>query len=499
MRALRFVALLLVCAGGLTAQTPPGDPRMVGQWSPVQKWPFVAIHATLLPDGKIIGWSRKDGVTVLDTYVGDPKTGQFTKILNRYVQPFCGGQTFLPDGRLLVAGGHDKWDFWGAIETTIFDYRTNQWSRSQNMNAGRWYPTTSPLANGDVVVISGFLPPQDRPEGSTGINGLPQVWSNGVWRDLNGAFDTFIDLYPRIVLAPDGRIFMAGPRPESRWLDTSGQGAWKDGPKTISSDVRDYGSVVPYAPGKVLTVGGADPPVATAETIDLNEQDPQWKATGSMANRRRQMNATILADGTVLATGGSSGHGFNNTTTPVFDAELWDPATGKWTTMARASVIRVYHAISLLLPDATVLDAGGGLPPWGDPPPKVPPGAPPGTIYEPGPFHADAQIYSPPYLFKGNRPAISSAPSKVKYGETFTVTTPDAGSIESVTWIRPGSVTHAFDESQRFMRLAFKTYDGKLSVTAPDRDTISPPGPYMLFILNRAGVPSVAKFVFISK
>jgi len=499
MRISRFVALLLICANGLPAQTPPSDPSVVGKWSPVQKWPFVAIHAALLPNGKIVGWARKDGVAMLDTYAGDPKTGQFTKILNQYEQPFCAGQTFLPDGRLLVAGGHDKWDNWGAIETTIFDYRTNTWSRSRNMNAGRWYPTTSPLANGDVVVISGSMPPGKRPEGSNGINGMPQVWSNGMWRDLKGPFDQFLELYPRIVLGPDGRIFMAGPRSLSRWLDTSGDGAWEDGPKTISSRVRDYGSVVPYAPGKVLTVGGADPPLATAETIDLNEKDPQWKATGSMANRRRQMNATILADGTVLATGGSSGSGFNNTTTPVFDAELWDPATGKWTTMAKASVIRVYHSISLLLPDATVLNAGGGLPPWGDPPPKVLPDAPPGTSYERGPFHDNAQIYSPPYLFKGARPTISSAPSKVKYGETFTVATPDAESIGSVTWIHPGAVTHAFDESQRFVRLDFKLYDGKLSVTAPDRDTISPPGPYMLFLLNRDGVPSVAKWVTITK
>jgi galactose oxidase len=496
VRITRLVALLLVCA---SVQAQTSDPKSVGQWSPVKRWPFVAIHAALMPDGRIIGWSREDGVTKLETYVGDPKTGVFTKILNEYVQPFCAGQTFLPNGTLLVAGGHDRWDGYGAIQTTLFDYRTNKWSKSANMNAGRWYPTTSPLANGDVVVISGSMPPGKRPEGSNGINGLPQVWSNGAWRDLKDAYDQFIDLYPRIVLGPDGRIFMAGPRAVSRWLDTSGDGSWEDGPKTISSKVRDYGSVVPYAPGKVLTIGGADPPLATAETIDLNDSDPKWKATGSMANRRRQMNATILADGTVLATGGSSGRGFNNTTTPVFDAELWDPETGSWTTMAKSSVIRVYHSISLLLPDATVLNAGGGLPPWGDPPPKVLPDAPPRTSYEPGPYHNNAQIYSPPYLFKGSRPVIGSAPKKVRYGETFTVATPDAANVANVTWIRPGAVTHAFDESQRFMRLKFTANEGALSVTAPDRGTISPPGPYMLFILNRDGVPSVAKFVFISK
>ena len=171
-----------------------------------------------------------------------------------------------------------------------------------------------------------------------------------------------------------------GPAQASAWLDTAGAGQWEVGPNS-SVTSRDYGSAVMYEPGKVLIVGGGAP-VNTAEVIDLNVANPPWKRTGSMAFRRRQMNATILADGTVLATGGSSGSGFNNTNTPVYDAELWNPATGKWTTMAKASVIRVYHSTSVLLPDATVLNAGGGLPPWGDPPPQPKPGAPPGTSYE---------------------------------------------------------------------------------------------------------------------
>ena len=493
MRISRFVFLLVLCAASLHA----ADPRVAGKWSPVKVWPFVATHAALLPDGKIISWARKDGATQLQTWVGNPKTGVFTKVLNRYEQPFCAGHTFLADGSLLVAGGHHMWDGWGAIESTIFDYRTKKWTKSADMNAGRWYPTTSPLSNGDVVVVSGRMPPSQTPPKANGINPLPQVWSGGHWRDLTGATNENLPLYPRIVLAPDGRIFMAGPVAESAWLDTSGTGAWIPGP-TSSVANRDYGSVVIYEPGKVLTVGGARPPVSSAEVIDLNEEKPEWKATGSMSVARRQMNATILADGTVLATGGSYGPGFSDDDKPVYAAELWDPATGTWTTMAKASVIRTYHSVSLLLPDATVLSAGGGLPPWGMHPPEPLPGAPPDTSYEPpGRYHNSAQIYSPPYLFKGARPRIGRAPKKVGYGETFTVTTPDAAKIAAVTWIRLGAVTHAFDESQRFVRLKFSVGGRKLSVTSPDRAAISPPGPYMLFLLNKRGVPSVAKIVMI--
>ncbi|HSY50693.1 MAG TPA: galactose oxidase-like domain-containing protein [Thermoanaerobaculia bacterium] len=492
MRISRFVVLLLMCAAVLSAQAPPGGEKSVaGEWSAVHKWPFVAIHAALLPNGHIVGWARKDGVTEIETYTGDPKTGVFTKVLNPYVQVFCAGQTFLPDGTLLVAGGHDKFDGWGAIQTTLFDYRTNKWTKSANMNAGRWYPTTSPLSNGDVVVVSGLMPPHDRPEGSNGVNGLPQVWSKGTWRDLTGAYNPFIELYPWLLLAPDGTVFMAGPAPNSSSLNTAGQGAWTNGKTTKSGRVRDYGSAVMYEPGKVLIVGGSDPPLKSAETFDLNKSGAEWELTGSMTFARRQMNATILADGTVLATGGTSGRGFNNTNTPVHEAELWDPATGKWTTLAKAAVPRLYHSIALLLPDATVLNAGGGLPPWGVPPP--------GPNYEAGPFYADAQIFSPPYLFRGARPTITSAPASVKYGETFNIVTPDAANIAKVSFVRPGAVTHAFDESQRFIPVVPTVSDGKVTVTAPDRDTIAPPGPYMLFILSRAGVPSVAKFVTIGR
>jgi hypothetical protein len=493
VRIPRLVVLLLAFASVAQA----ADPAIAGKWSPVKRWPFVATHASLLPNGKIVAWARKDGVTKLDTWIGNPSTGVFIKVLNPYVQPFCGGQTFLPDGTLLTAGGHDKWDGWGAVQSTIFNYQTNKWTKSADMNAGRWYPTTSPLRNGDVVVVSGRMPPAQTPDGANGINPLPQVWSGGHWRDLTGATNENLPLYPRIVLAPDGRIFMAGPAADSAWLDTSGAGKWIAGPASSVTN-RDYGSVVLYEPGKVLTVGGGRPPVSSAEVIDLNDEKPVWKKVDSMTVARRQMNATILADGTVLATGGSYGPGFSDDDKPVYVAELWNPATGKWSTMAKASVIRTYHSISLLLPDARLLNAGGGLPPWGMHPPKVLPGAPPGTSYDPpGPYHNSAQIYSPPYLFKGARPAIRRAPKKVAYGQTFTVETRDASRIAAVTWIRPGAVTHAFDMSQRFMRLKFIAHAHTLKVTAPDSDSISPPGPYMLFLLNRKGVPSVAKMVFI--
>ena len=157
-------------------------------------------------------------------------------------------------------------------------------------------------------------------------------------------------------------------------------------------------------------------------------------------------------------------------------AELWNPGTGKWTPMASSSVSRVYHSTSLLLRDGRVLHTGSG--------------DASGAI-----DHRNGEIFSPPYLFRGTRPQISSGPTTVNYGEKFLVGTPTPSSIARVTWIRLGSVSHAFDMNQRFQELSFSRVTGGLNVVAPSDPNLSPPGYYLLFILSGTGVPSIAKIV----
>src|SRR5439155_8769185 len=114
----------------------------------------------------------------------------------------------------------------------------------------------------------------------------------------------------------------------------------------------DYGSAVMYLPGKILYAGGGNnPPTNTAEIIDLNQPNPTWANTGSMAYARRQMNATLLPTGDVLVTGGTSASGFNNAAGAVHAAERWSPARGEWATLANHALIRMYHSTYLLRPD----------------------------------------------------------------------------------------------------------------------------------------------------
>src|SRR3954467_15735131 len=163
-----------------------------------------------------------------------------------------------------------------------------------------------------------------------------------------------LPLYPWMDVAPDGRAFYSGPDQTLRKLDTSGTGAWQTfGPR--DSINRDYGGHAIYGVGKMLVAGGG-PSTTDARVVDFNGGTPQVTATSPMAFGRRQHNLTVLADGSVLATGGnSSGASLVDLHNRVYAAELWSPATGQGKPLAAMQVTRQYHSTALLLPDGRVL------------------------------------------------------------------------------------------------------------------------------------------------
>ncbi|GEM_PF-958178 len=448
------------------------NPAIAGEWSAVLPLPAVPIHATLLPNRQVMFWARDDARLDSDTFVWNMETNQVTTIVNPYTHLFCAGHSLLPDGRLIATGGHHIDAFRGEPHTNFFDFKTNSWTPGPLMNAGRWYPTNTTLANGEVLVVAGTDINQDN-------NPLPQVFQlNGTYRSLTTA-ELGMPLYPFMTLAPDGKVFNAGPEQDTRFLNTTGTGAWTPGPRS-NFGFRSYGSAALYDIGKLMLVGGGEtPPTNTAEIIDLTAANPEWRYTGAMQYARRQHNATVLPDGNVLVTGGTSSPGFNDPSDSVFEAEMWNPVSGQWTTMASHAERRLYHSLAMLLPDGRVLSAGGGLPAAG------------GTDYD----HNNAEIYSPPYLFKGARPSITVAPDEIALGSAFKLKTPEFATISKVSLIRLASVTHSYDMEQRFIPLAFQKGGGSLTVSMPANAAVCPPGYYMLFILNQQGVPSVAKIV----
>jgi hypothetical protein len=197
-----------------------------------------------------------------------------------------------------------------------------------------------------------------------------------------------------------------------------------------------------------------------------------------MSQARIEMNAVILPNGKVLAVGGSVND--EDTSTASLNADLYDPSSNTFSSAGANAYPRLYHSVALLLPNATVWLAGGN-------PSR-------------GTYVQQMEIYKPGYLFNSDgtsatRPSITGAPGAVGYGDTFTVTTPDAANISSVILVRDGSVTHAFGMDQREVALPFTAGSGALTVTSPPNGNVAPPGYYMLFLLNQAGVPSVASFV----
>jgi hypothetical protein len=434
-------------------------------------WPLVAVHSALLNTGEILTWDAwETGKVTARTW--NPNTQSMT-----YVpvdsQIFCAGQSFLADGRLFIAGGHNGGEV-GLRDSNIFETAAKAWLPATAMNVARWYPSATTLGDGRAVVLSGNITP-------TSWADTPGVYDpfTNTWTSLAvSTSDIREDEYPLSYTLPSGKVFVIGPSTgRTRILDVSAQ-TWTNA--NIGTSPVLNGTAVMYRPGKFLFAGGGDvdnagPSQPTAAVVDMNQATPAWRQTAPMAYGRYMHNLVILADGTVLSVGGAT-TADQATRLGVLAAELWDPATETWTTAAAERDPRMYHSTALLLPDGRVLVAGGGR--WS-------------TAID----YRTAELYSPPYLFKGPRPMITSAPTFTTYGSPMTIGTPDAANITSVAYVRMASVTHRLNTDQNYIQANFtRTPDG-LVVQSPADANSAPPGYYMLFIVNANGVPSVAKIV----
>jgi hypothetical protein len=198
-----------------------------------------------------------------------------------------------------------------------------------------------------------------------------------------------------------------------------------------------------------------------------------------MNHRRTYHSFTVLPDGNVLVTGGGPTTAATDTTNAILAAEMWSPVTETFTTLASMHAPRLYHSEALLMPDGRVLVSGGGR-------------------FDEATLPTDqfsGEFYSPPYLFKGPRPLIASAPATVHYGQAFSVGTPDASRIASVSMVRLGAATHGVNMAQHYVPLSFTGGSGQLMINGPVNGNFAPPGYYMLFLVDTNGVPSVAAIV----
>ena len=457
----------------------PNDPSIVGQWSPtIVPLPTVAVNLNLLHTGQALFWAGDFSSAANYGELWNPANNAITDVPNPFSNIFCSANVHLADGKLLVAGGHDKANgTLGIADSNTFDPVTQTWQHLPDMAFRRWYPTLTMLGDGKAIVLGGSE------NNESVFVETPEIFDPvaKTWTRLNSG-KMSIGQYPMVYLLADGRLLQSGTTEAptvTRTFNVATQ-TWT----TIEPQMLDAGSSVMYLPGRILKSGSSsnngDTPnadsTATSYVLNMNDATPVWRQTQSMANSRTFHNLTSLADGTVLVTSGSRKKSETNLTTGVLQAELWSPDTETWTSMAPAQKARIYHSTAILLPDARVAVSGSGN-------------------IAGGTDQTNLEIYSPPYLFKGARPTITSVPTQVKYGTPFVVQTPDGAGIKAVNLIRPGAATHNFDEDQRFVPVTFSVVAGGIQVTPPSNPNLVPPGYYMVFLINNAGVPSVAKFV----
>jgi hypothetical protein len=474
--------VLAVAIAGLSTRVV-AQAGLRGQWRTLPfLMPINPVHLALLHTGEVLVVAGSGNVATETNFraaVWDPLGSTIVTQALAW-DMFCNGMVVLPDGRAFINGGNLQYDpFHGEPRNAVYDPATGLFSDVENMAHGRWYPTTTVLGDGRVMTFSGLSE-------TGGTNTAVEIYTAGTGWSPEYAAGWTPPLYPRMHLISDGRVFYSGSGRGSRIFNPTTH-AWSAVVATTNySGTRTYGTSVllPLTPAngyksRVMIFGGGNPATATTEIIDLSQPTPAWQFGPSMSQPRIEMNATILPNGKVLALGGSTND--EDAATASLNADLYDPTTNTFSSAGANVYPRLYHSGSLLLPDATVMLAGGN-------PVR-------------GSYEQHIEIYSPAYLFNGDgtlasRPIVTGVtPGPIGYGGAFQVQTPDALNIASVVLVRPGAPTHAFDMDQRLVGLSYTTGSGVLNVTAPPNGNIAPPGYYMLFVLNSTGVPSVAAFV----
>ena len=527
----------------------PSDRAILGEFAPVKNLPITPVHMSVLPDERILFWGRDrfinpDGQTVREetgrseAYVWNTATDEPVAVPNLTTNLFCSGHSFLPDGRLLVSGGHrDSFsDGDGEPHINIFDFRSSSWVRTnEDMNKGRWYPYNVTIGSGKTLILSGTYFTTPGSPASQVINIKPQYYNpgNGCLENLNDAPSQFFTAYPYLHLRPDGQVlqiqspipFRTDDRRSRLFNPANPPGTNQPWPNFASTnEAHGLGSAVLFDSGKkVLVVGGFTPaggrPNNQVEYVDL-QTGVSWTKLAPMNFKRSYHTATILPDGKVLVTGGVSCPGGNNidcVDRAPMNAEMWNapafnenqPTSLRWRTLARYSEVRAYHSLAVLLPDGRVLVGGGGRPgAVGEYYPNTP-NCPVITDFSDANAkifgHSNVEIYSPPYLFDSNgnpavRPVITSAPTSISYGQTYFLGTSGATGDVKVSLVRLASVTHGFNQDQRQMFLGeqpeppLQIVSFGINITLPNDSNRFPPGYYMLFVLNN-GVPSMAKIL----
>jgi hypothetical protein len=475
--------------------------------------PVRAIHAVLLNNGDVlmIAGSGNDpnafAAGTFESAVYNPTTGSFT-VIPTPSDMFCAGHVQLPNGEVLIIGGNKAYPdsagthgYEGLNTSYLFNPATMSYVQVNNLNDGHWYPSATELGNGDVLSFGGL-----RPDSTGSVTSEYFSYAQMKWLPTNQVHQTwsFWGLYPGMILMQNGDLFYTGAHVFGNNI-TPDASIYNYATGTISAvsglqnpNMTDQAMSVLLPPAQnqeVLTAGGGNidttnPAVRTTDLINLSAATPTYTPgpllptgtlTGGVAEpstEGKMYDSLVdMPNGKVLETGG----GLIDREEPVYEASIYDPIANTFSQVASDPVPRTYHSSAFLLPDGRVMAVGNN----------------PGD----GSFDMRVSVYTPPYLYNGARPQVTSvAGTQWGYGSTQRITVDSVnGAVTSAELIRPAAVTHSSDPNQRFVDLPITVNsDGSLGLNVTNNDNIAPPGWYMLFVQNAAGVPSIAQWVHLS-
>jgi hypothetical protein len=513
-----------------------GPASEVGEWDPSATVTFgvVAIHAAMLPTGKVLIFSYPKDPLENSTrvYLWDPENDPEGTNMERKDPPlwldpkdgqmkaaniWCAGQTFTADGELVVFGGNLEFpdpnatpatDYKGLNKVYTFNPFDETWTEQPDMQHGRWYPTGVRIPDGRIPILSGWdesgldVMNEDVEifNPSSTIGGVGSVGLIGHTGDT-GEPPTG-EYYPHMFSMPSGKTLVVGPDQFNTWfMNTPTSNSFTWAAVQPLDQRRLWGTAVlmptetPGVSSKVMVLGGTNESTIhstnTTAVFDENSAGAGWQSAPSNVIGRGHANTVLLPDGSMVEVGGGVGSdatlaGYNEASKQFAanpdqrQIELWDPTTKQWRLGPAQAEARAYHSTALLLPDGRVMSAGDDYNGAGGP--------------NTGIQSDTAEIYEPPYLHKGPRPSITSVQQTIGFGNDFAVQTPD-NNVTKATLMAPSAVTHAVDMNQRFVALQVSRHDHCVQLKAPANGRVAPPGWYMLFLLNDQGVPSKAKWV----
>ena len=411
------------------------------------------VHAALLHTGRVLFitadettllWNPDD--TTPATFEDPVNQPHLTPDAMQGYSVLCGGHSFLSDGRLLVVGGGGYGPHSRARWGYKFDPTSKTWTRTAgSMVHERWYPTVLKLgdqrirSSHEVLVVCGH---------GSGDMEIYDEDSDSFREVTSGDSKPFPSLYPGLHLLPNNSVFYSrtgwasagaggGPFPgddQSGYFVLTGAstGVWTDiapvmpsmPDRTKGMSVMILSNTAPHV--RILALGGSDSTNNNSyEIIDATSLSTTANWSPSIpfpdGEHRSLASAVLLPDGTVFVCGG-----IQRTNAPC---ALFNFQTNSWSAMAALPSIRDYHSVALLLPSGQVAMAG-----WNN------------TVIE---------IFDPPYLYRGARPVISSAPTAVQYGQNFVIGSPDAAAISKVVLMRPMAVTHQTDTEQKILEMPY--------------------------------------------